>query len=260
MSKWSVPLLLIPALLLAPVVGVQAESVDPSTDSVLILPGDERFDLPRWRDYEALYTSSSSKNGQFTLIARRSGDGSKLSLIDLIPMQDNVIVAQRIIDYASWRVEAGAGPYFAWGAEMIISQSSGALYDWVRVPIGGGEPQRMQGPVAHQGYVSDMFAPTLAALMPLPVGSRFQLPAAYPRKGGTVSSELDEYRVLRREVLRHDNAPDCECWLIEKRPWSGAVEHLWVDREAPYVFRRTRDPQGEGEFTSALEGFRWLPE
>lgn len=227
-------------------------------DGPAILPGDAAFYIPEFVDYEARYTSSSSKTGEFTLHVRLSGDGRKMSLIDMIPMENSVIVAQRQIDMASQRLEFSAGPYFAWGAEFIVSQSDGKTYDWARVPIGGGVPKRAEGAISHQGYVSEMFSPLLASLMPMDEGSQFRLPASYARQGEFVSSELDEYTVLRREKLDTPAGLMCECWLIEKRNWGGSTERIWVDRKAPFVFRRHRDVGGRRDFVSELTAYRAL--
>ncbi len=227
-------------------------------DASAILPGDGAFSIPGFTDYEARYTSSSSKTGEFTLHVRLSGDGKKMSLIDIIPMENSVIVAQRQIDLASQRLEFGAGPYFAWGAEFIVSQSNGETYDWARVPIGGGAPKRAEGTISNQGYVSEMFSPLLASLMPMEDGRTFLLPASYARQGDFVSSELDEYTVLRREQLDTPAGLSCHCWLIEKQNWGGSTERIWVDRKAPFVFRRHRDVGGRRDFVSDLTAFRPL--
>lgn len=227
-------------------------------DAPTILPGAAAFSVPTFTDYEARYTSSSSKTGEFTLHVRLSGDGRKMSLIDMIPMENSVIVAQRQIDLTSQRLEFSAGPYFAWGAEFIVSQSDGKTYDWARVPVGGGVPKRAEGAISHQGYVSEMFSPLLASLMPMDEGAQFRLPASYARQGEFVSSELDAYTVLRRERLNTPAGPSCNCWLIEKQNWSGSTERIWVDRKAPFVFRRHRDVGGRRDFVSELTAYRVL--
>ncbi len=238
--------------------GARAATDSGAAEAPVIMPGDERFDTPDFGDYQAVYTSSSSKTGGFTLHARTSGDGGTLSLVDIIPMQDSVIVAQRNIDLTSHRLLSGAGPYFAWGAEFVVSQATPESYDWARIPIGGGEPARASGPLQHGGYVSEMFSPTLASLMPMAIGSAFRLPSAYPRKGEFVSSELDEYRVLRRERLALEPGLGCHCWVIEKKTWSGTTELIWVAREAPFVFRRHRDVGGRRDFVSDLLAYEKL--
>lgn len=227
-----------------------------STTARNILPDDAAFNTPPFDDYEALYSSSSSKTGAFTLQARKAGDGKTLTMIDIIPMAGDVIVAARRIDLATHRAEFTSGPYFAWGAEFVVSQSDGERFNWVRVPVGDGEPVQLSGDAAHGGYVSEMFSPTLASLMPMAPGSLFRLPAAYPRKDGSVSVEFDEYRVLRRETLEFEGVQGCECWVIEKNSWSGMTEQIWVARTAPFVYRRVRDVGGPGEFASDLLAFR----
>lgn len=244
-------------LALAPVVARSADS----DGIVTILPGDARFKTPGFDDYEALYTSSSSKSGAFTLQVRRTGDGKSINMIDIIPMQESVIVAQRNIDFQTHRVESGAGPNFAWGGEYIVRNFGDKDYDWTRVPLRGGEPKRMMGEFQNGGAVSEMFSPTLASLMPMEVGTKFRMPAAYPRKGEFVSSELDEYQVLRKERLDLPSGLSCDCWVIEKKLWGNhyeSKEMIWVSREAPFVFRRHRDVGGKRDFVSDLLAFRPL--
>ena len=230
-------------------------------DSVMtVLPGDKRFNTPDFDDFEVVYTSSSSQNGEFTMQARQTGDGKKLTLIDIIPMKENVIVAQRVINLKTHRAEFSAQPYFAWGAEFVVGQSSPQGYDWTRIPIGGGEAKRMTGAVENGGYVDVMFTPTLAALMPMEIGELFRMPEAYPRKGEFVSSEFNEYEVLRQERLDLPSGLSCDCWMIEKRAWNDTVSHYWVAREAPFVFRRIRNVGSRREMVSDALGFRLLDE
>ena len=236
----------------------QSSSGGSSEDVVTILPGDKRFKTPEFDDYEVVYTSRSSKTGGFTLQARKSGDGKKLSIVDIIPMQNNVIVAQRQIDLKSHRAEFSAGPFFAWGTEFVFGQADNRGYNWTRVPIGQGKPKQMVGEIKNSGYISEMFSPTLASLMPMDVGAKFRVPEAYPRKGDFVSSEFDEYKVLRKERLSLPSGLSCDCWVIEKKTWNGSTERIWVSREAPFVFRRIRDFGGRREFTSDALSFRKL--
>lgn len=236
-----------------------SEVVDSETHT--ILPGDSRFQTPDFTDYQAAYTSSSSKTGGFTLQARKSGDGKKLSLIDIIPMQENIIVSQRVLDLQSHLAEFSAGPYFAWGAEFVVGQSTEQSYNWTRVPIGEGEPVQIVDELENGGYITEMFSPTLAALMPMPVGTKFHMPSAVPRigdEGAYVTSDLDEYEVLRREHLDLEAGFSCTCWLVERRTTNGMKEQIWVSREAPFVFRRIRDLGGPREFTSDLLAFQSL--
>jgi len=235
----------------------EAESIKAETDDVA-LPGSPRFKVPDFEDYQAVYTSSSSKSGGFTLQARKSGDGKNLSLIDIIPMKDNIIVAQRNIDIATMRMNFYAGPYFAWGADFVVGQSSQAGYDWSRVPIGGGVPKRMAGEIANKGYVTEMFSPLLASLLPLDVGAKVKIPGLYPRQGDVVSSELDTYTVLRKERLETQSGLSCECYVIERQGWDETVDHIWVAGEAPFVFRRHRGIGSERAFVSDLLDFKTL--
>ena len=245
------------ALLLASLAALALPAAQ-AQDARPIEVGSDAFtslDIP---DYEARYNSSSSKTGEFTLQVRRSGDGKKLAMIDIIPMENAIIVAQRQIDLASQLQEFGAGPYFAWGPEFIVSSTDGTNYDWTRIPVGGGEPVRMTGDIAHGGYTSEMFSPLLASLMPMEVGSKFQLPAFYARQGDRVSSELDTYEILSREPMDTASGLSCNCWLIEKTPWAGGVERIWVDQKPPYVFKRHRDVGGSRSFVSELTAYRKL--
>ena len=235
----------------------ETENIKAETDNV-ILPGSSRFKVPDFEDYQAVYSSSSSKSGGFTLQARKSAVGKNLSLIDIIPMKDNVIVAQRNIDIPSMRMNFYAGPYFAWGADFIVGQSNQAGYDWSRVPIGGGEPKRMTGEIAHKGYVSEMFSPLLASLLPLDVGAKVKIPGLYPRQGDVVSSELDTYTVLRKERLETPSGLSCECYVIERQGWDETVDHIWVAGKAPFVFRRHRGVGSEQAFVSDLLDFKTL--
>lgn len=227
-------------------------------DVMQIEPGSGAFASLDFPDYEARYNSSSSKTGEFTLQVRRSGDGKKLAMIDVIPMENAIIVAQRQIDLATQLQEFGAGPYFAWGPEFIVSSTDGEKYDWVRVPLGGGEPVRMTGDISYGGYTSEMFSPLLASLMPMEVRAKFQLPAFYARQGDRVSSEFDTYEVLSREAMDTASGLSCNCWLIEKTPWAGGVERIWVDQKPPYVFKRHRDVGGSRSFISELTAYRVL--
>lgn len=224
---------------------------------ITILPGDKKFKTPKFSNYETTYNSAMGKNGRFSLQARKSNDGKKLSMIDIIPMKDNVIVAQRVIDLKSHRSVFSAQPYFAWGMEYIVGQNTSEKYDWQRVPIGGGEAIRTQGELANAGGVDVMFSPTLASLMPMDIGTKFRMPEIFPRKGGFVSSELNDYKVLRKEHLELKSGVSCDCWVIEKTSWGGgSTTQFWVSREAPFVFRRHRDVGGKRDSVSDVMSFR----
>jgi len=245
------------ACLMAMTAPISAQDEEQHT-GLEIRPGSPLFKVPELKDYEARYNSSFSKTGEFTLQVRVTGDGKKLSMIDIIPGENVVIVAHRQVDVASQLEEFSAGPNFAWGPEFIVKQSNGKAYDWTRVSVGGGEPKRAAGPVANGGSVSEMFSPLLATLMPMEVGSKFRLPAMYARKGEIASSEFDDYEVTGRERLETASGLDCECWVIDKKNWGGSLERIWVARKAPYVFKRHRDVGGQRSFVSELTGFRLL--
>lgn len=220
-----------------------------------ITPGDARFSLLEFDDFQAAYSSSFSPTGAFTLQARKSGDNKTLVLVDIIPMADSVIVSQRHVDLATHAVKFGAGPYFAWGPEFVVSRSGPQGSAWTRMPIKGGDTKVALGAGNGTGYVTDMFSPTLAALLPMPVGATFQLPAAYPRADQTVSIEWDNYTIVRQENLSTASGIECKCWLVEKRGWDKSVEHIWVARTAPFVFRRDRHVGTPKEFKSELVAF-----
>lgn len=227
-------------------------------DIETITPGSSVFSIESIPDYEARYTSSSSKTGEFTLHVRTTGDGEKLSMVDIIPMENMVIVAQRFIDVQTQLLEFYAGPYFAWGPEYIVGKTDGETYDWSRTPIAGGAPKRANGNIAHDGYVSEMFSPLLASLMPRDVGAIFQMPAFYARKGEYVSAEMDVFTITGREALATPSGLSCECWVIDKKTWNGSLERIWVARTAPYVFKRHRDVGGSRSFVSELLSYRPL--
>ncbi|MEM9302833.1 MAG: hypothetical protein AAGE01_12010 [Pseudomonadota bacterium] len=241
--------------LLATLAALTLNTTAPADEEVRIAPGDARFRPLEIGAYVAQYTSASSATGAFSLFVHSVDDGAGISLIDMIPMRDNVIVAQRRIDARMHAVDFSAGPYFAWGAEYVVSQMDGAAFDWTRVPIGGGEAVRLTGELGTTGIVSDMFSPTLAALLPMPPQTRFALPTAQPRPGGALSVAWTSYLVLRKERLDTPSGAECDCWVIEKINADGGVTHLWVDRAAPFIFKRHRDVGGPRELVSELLNF-----
>ena len=243
------------AATMAAAVALQVSAQDQAQE---ITPGSALFVMPELKDYEARYNSSFSKTGEFTLQVRVTGDGKRLSMVDIIPGETVVIVAHRQVDLVSQLVEFSAGPNFAWGPEFIVKQSDGKTFDWARVPAGGGEARRVSGPVANNGSVSEMFSPLLATLMPMDVGSKFRLPTMYARKGEIASSEFDDFEVTARETLRTASGLSCECWVIDKKTWGGSLERIWVARKAPFVFKRHRDVGGPRSFVSELTGYRVL--
>ena len=225
--------------------------------SPTIRPGDKRFKPMRFEPYEARYTSRSSITGSFTLMARTVDGGQAISLVDLIPMKDVVIVAQRQIDARTQALQFEAGPLFSWGEEYVVRQMAESAYDWTRIPIGGGDPIRVTGEFATTSVVSDLFSPSLAALLPMEVGEVFQLPVAVPRKGGTVDGWWEEYRVLRVELLETPSGETCECVVLEKPAPGGGTTLLWLADKPPFVFRRSFDVGGRREFVSELLRFQF---
>ncbi|WP_209348242.1 hypothetical protein [Pontixanthobacter sp. CEM42] len=236
--------------------GDESDPVDPGK-IIAMAPGDDRFVTPVFEDYSVDYNSRTSKTGLFTVQVRKTGSGEKISVVDIIPTEDNVIVAQRQIDADTHNFDFSAGPYLAWGTEFVVAQNDSEGYNWTRVPVGSSPPQQMTGKLDHNGSVSEMFSPTLASLMPMPVGTVFTLPEVYPRKGEFVSAELDQYTVLRSERLTLESGLSCDCWVLEKKAWSGTIDHIWVSRKAPFEMRRIRDVGGR-DFQSDAQNYREL--
>lgn len=232
------------------------QTIDPDT-ILAIRPGDARFDTPAFEDYEVKYNSRTSKTKFFTVQVRKTGDQKKISVVDIIPTDENIIVAQRQIDAVTHNFDFSAGPYLAWGTEFVVGKNSGEGYNWTRVPVGNSPSQNMSGKLENNGSVSEMFSPTLASLMPMAVGTVFTLPEVYPRKDEFVSSELDQYKVLRKEKLTLASGLNCDCWVIEKLAWSGNIDHIWISRNAPFEMRRVRDVGGR-EFQSDASQYREL--
>ncbi len=215
------------------------------------------FDTPKFDAYEATYNSTSSVTGEFTLQVRPVPGEQAINLIDIIPTPSGTIVAQRNVDANTHRLQNSAGPYFAWGAEYITQNyATDKRYDWVRIPLAGGAPVHIEGGLEHGAPVSVMFSPALAAAMPMTVDSTFSLPATVPVQAGHVESSLVSYKVLRREALKTPAGIACECWVLEQQGQGASVTHYWVDRKAPFVFRRHRDVGGEREFVSDLQSYR----
>lgn len=215
------------------------------------------FDTPNFDAYEATYNSTSSITGEFTLQVRPVADEQAINLIDIIPTPSGTIVAQRNVDANTHRLQNSAGPYFAWGAEYITQNYlADKRYDWVRVPLVGGAPVHIEGELEYGAPVSVMFSPALAAVMPMTVDSTFSLPATVPIQAGHVESSLVNYKVLRRETLKTPSGIACECWVLEQQGQGDTVTHYWVDRKAPFVFRRHRAVGSEREFISDLQSYR----
>ncbi len=256
--SWRKPVVASVALLLAgcSLGGSDRDDTPADPDTVVaITPGDDRFDTPEFPDYSVDYNSRTSKTGLFTVQVRTTGDGNKISVVDIIPTDETVIVAQRQIDAETHNFDFTAGPYLAWGTEFVVGQNDASGYNWTRIPVGTNPPKHMTGTLTHNGSVSEMFSPTLASLMPMPVGTVFTLPEVYPRKDEFVSAELDQYTVLRTEMLTLESGLSCNCWVLEKKAWSGTIDHIWVSRTAPFEMRRIRDVGGR-DFQSDAQNFR----
>ena len=228
-----------------------------SAEPIDIKPGDERIDAPAFEDFEVKYGSSFSKTGAFTLQVRNVAGGAKTHIMDIIPGNDAVIVAFRMIDAKSQRIEFSAGPYFAWGQEYVVQQVSPEGYDLTRVPIGGGEPVRSTGALPNGGFIADTFSPTIAALMPMEVGAKFRLPLIEPRADQTMANVFADFEVVGKEKLDLESGVSCECWVIETNA-SGMNSRLWVSREAPFFYRWHRDIGGKRDFVSEVLSFEPL--
>lgn len=237
---------------------VCAHALTSATPAVAQDRADVRFDVPEFEDFEAHYSSAFSRTGAFTLQMRHFADGNRLNITDIIPTNEAVIVASRNIDLTTMLAEFSVGPYFAWGQEYVVRQMRGGQYDMTRVPLGGGAPRRMAGRFDRPGYTVDSFSPTLAAVMPLAVGTQFELPLLQPRADQTVAVAPARFEVLRRETLELPDGLSCECWVIRKTNNAGTTEQFWVSREAPFIYRWHRDIGGEREFVSDLLGYRTL--
>lgn len=216
-------------------------------------------DMPDFSGYEAEYTSQS---GRFLHQVRtfETESGPKVNVINLIHMPNGVIVDSRNIDRHSLALEQVATPYFAWGPEYLVAQHEGDRYEWLRVPLGGGEPIRVSGQSPLGPIVGDLgFSPVFASLLPLDTGARFALPQAQPMADGTIQVVNVLFTVVGTEELELDSGISCSCRIIEQRGSGGSVTRFWVDRQAPFVFRRHRDIGGPRDFVSDVLHFRHLP-
>jgi hypothetical protein len=221
-------------------------------------PGRQQMVVPRFEPYEAEYGSAF---GQFLNQVRSFSlnQAAKISILNLIDMPTGIIVDHRVLDASTLRMELMVSPYFFWGQEILVAQSSAQTVDWTRVPIGGGAPARHTAPVQYQGYFDDvLFGPTLAALPGLQTGAAFQLPLPVASADGGVAAVPVTLTVVGRETLRTPAGPTCECWIIEQKAAGGFATRFWVATQAPFVFRRHRDIGGPREFVSELIGFRPL--
>ncbi len=227
-----------------------AAQVDP-----VIRLSPEHFDVPEFSAYEVEYGSAFGRF--FNEVRPFELDGTpKISVLNLIDMPGAVIVDSRVLDGATLRLEHMASPFFAWGQEYAVGQSGPEGFEWVRIPLGGGEPLRSTGEAEYGGFVDDLgFSPTLAALMPMDVGATFRLPGLQARSDGTMGSTLLSYEVVGREPLRAVDGVACECWVIEQAAQDG-VHRFWISREAPFLIKRHRDIGGPRDFVSEILSFR----
>lgn len=219
---------------------------------------DLAIDVPDFEPYEVEYASGS---GRFFHQVRpfRLDGVDKISIINIIHMPNGVIVDSRGMDRATLRLDYMMTPYFAWGQEYAVAQFNGPHYEWLRVPLGGGEPTRLSGESEYGGFVGELgFSPSFAALLPLPTGTRFSMPVTQPRADGTVDAVLVTYEIVGRETLRLDSGLGCECWILEGDS-NGSVTRFWVSREAPFVYRRHRDIDGPRDLVSDALSLRSFP-
>lgn len=216
------------------------------------------IDLPNFKAYEVEYKSGGGRFFHQVRPTRLNG-APKISVINIIDSPAGVIVDSRGIDRKTLRLEYMMSPYFAWGQEYAVAQFGESTYEWLRIPIGGGEPTRLTGQYEHSPFIDDLgFSPTFAALLPLPAGARFTAPVAQPKKDGSISSAVVTYEVIGREKLELKSGLECECWVLEQKAANGGATRFWVSREAPFVFRRHRDIGGPRDFVSDALSFRAL--
>lgn len=236
-------------------VGASADRAGAQESEVIPLTAD-RFDLPDFTGYEVEYGSAFGRF--FNQVRPFELNGvRKVSVLNIIDMPTGVIVDSKVIDGATLRLEHMASPFFAWAQEYAVGSANADGFEWIRIPIEGGEPLRSTGVASHGGVVDDLgFSPTLASLMPQPLGSSFRLPALQARRDGTMGETLLEYRVLRRERLWLDSGVTCECWVLEQEDSAGGIHHFWISREAPFLIKRHRDVGGERDFVSEVISFR----
>lgn len=224
-------------------------------DSRHIQPGDPELDTPAFAAYEAEYTSAF---GRFTHQVRPVRD-QVISVLNIIETPQGVIVDHRGLDAVTLRMTYFYSPYFAWGQEYVVGNLSETGYDWTRVSLEGGVPRRITGAWDSDGVFEGLgFSPTLASLMPMEPGERFSLPYDEPTSNGQVMAGWMTFEVMGREVLSSPAGVECECWILEQQDSSGSVTRFWVDRHAPFIFRRHRDIGGPRDFVSDLLSFRPL--
>lgn len=229
-----------------------------SDDGAQAIVAGSQLDMPEFADYEAHYESAFSTTGAITMQLRRFANGTKLNMIDIIPTEQSVIVATRNINLASNVIEFEVGPYFAWGQEYVVRMSNGAGYSMTRIPFDGSAPIHSQGQLEHGGMMFDMYAPTLAAMLPADVGTSFQLPLGSPTRENNLIADPTTYDVVRTERLELDSGISCDCTVIRKNNPGGSTDLFWVSRTAPFIYRWHRDIGGPREFVSELQAFRTL--
>jgi len=225
---------------------------------IIILPGDERLSVPEFEPYEVEYDSAFGRF--FNQVRKFKGDdGKKISVLNIIEMPQGVIVDHRTIDADSLRIETFNSPYFAWGPEFVFMRAEADSYNLVRVPVAGGEPIHTTGVLDNNGYFDGLgFSPTMAAILPLAVGTKFKMPKDEPRKDGSVASVLTSFEVTGRENLELPSGVSCECWVIQESSKGGTIHKYWISREAPFLIRRHRDVGGKRDFVSGVISFNPL--
>lgn len=227
-------------------------------EMLIIIPGDDMLNTPEFDSYEVEYGSAF---GRFYNQVRKFTDqsGDKISVLNIIEMPQNVIVDHRTIDAETLRMETFNSPYFAWGPEHVFMRMSENSYDLIRVPADGGDLIQSTGKLDNNGYFDGLgFSPTMAAILPLDVGTKFQMPKDQPRKDGTVLSVLANYEVVAKEQLKMPTGVDCDCWVIQETASNGSIHKYWVSQSAPFLIRRHRDVGGKRDFISDVISFNPL--
>lgn len=238
-------------------VGFAAASlVAGAQDAQVLRLGEARFDVPEFTGYEVEYTSAFGRFFNQVRPVEMAGV-PKISVLNLIDMPGSVIVDSKVIDRRTLRMEHMSSPFFAWGQEFLVARADATGFEFVRIPLAGGAPIHAKGTAEYGGYVDDLgFSPTLAAVMPRPVGFRFRLPAMQPKTDGTMASVLIEYHVTGRETLSLASGVRCECWVIDQTDSAGGLHRFWVSREAPFLIKRHRDVGGPRDFVSEVLSFK----
>lgn len=249
----------LPALLCAAGLSADSASAQEGSPTPPVPYAELVIAMPEFESYEVEYTSQSGRFFHQVRPYQRDG-ADKVSVLNIIHMPDGVIVDSRGMDRKTLRLEYMMSPYFAWGLEYAVAQFSERGFEWLRIPLGGGEATRLTGESEHGGFVDELgFSPVFAAVLPLPTGTRFTLPHAQPQQDGTVRSSLATYEVVGMERIELESGLSCQCWVLEQTSQGGSITRFWVSRDAPFIYRRHRDIGGQRDFVSDARSFSTDP-